>query len=315
MKKPDVSIVVPVYNAAKYLNRCLDSIMGQSYGNWECVLVDDGSVDDSGRICDEYVEKDKRFRVVHKENGGVSSARNVGIDRSEGEWLYFCDADDELLSDGLETLIRAAVGSASDVVFGGYVECSEDGGVIASPRCEIRRNLSVKETVWQLYRASYSSYEGYLWCKLFKADLVKECHLAFAEDVFFNEDRLFIIQCLRHVTHDVVYTSDVVYRYYHHPQSAYWSLQRRWNPRYITDLKAYVRMYEEVCGITTDKRIRLMAQEGIRSSVKTIRRMLKKNCAKDSLAENELARVEKLYLTAKDRIRLYCMRKCGFTIY
>lgn len=307
--KSSISIIIPIYNASKYLNRCLDSIIGQSYSNWECILIDDGSVDDSGRICDEYVKKDHRFRVIHKENGGVSTARNVGINDSEGEWLYFCDADDELLSDGLETLIHAFSKSGSDLIFGGYIECNEDGEVIASPRCEIHKNLSMEETIQQLYRPSYSNYEGYLWCKLFRADLVKTHHLAFAEDVFFNEDRLFIIQCLRHVGHGIVYTSALVYRYYHHPQSAYWSLQRQWNPRYVTDLKAYAMMYEEVCEMTTESRIRLMAQEGIRSSIKTIRRMLKRNHVKDTLVENEVVRIEKLYLAPWDKIRLCFMRR------
>ena len=307
--KSNISIIIPVYNASKYLNRCLDSIWRQSYSNWECVLVDDGSTDDSGRICDEYVKKDSRFRAIHKENRGVSSARNAGIYQAKGEWLYFCDADDELLPDGLETLIRISSKSIVELVFSGYIECNEDGEVIASPHCEIHKNLSMEETIQQLYRPSNSNYEGYLWCKLFRMDIVKEKHLTFAEDIFFNEDRLFIMQYLRHISHDVVYASVPVYRYYHHPQSAYWSLQHQWNPNYITDLKAYVKMYETVCEITTDSRIRLIAQEGIRSSIKTIRKMLKKNHAKDAFVENEVARIEKSYLAPKDKIRLYFMRR------
>ena len=95
-----ISIIIPVYNAEKYLNRCLDSVLAQTFTNWECLLIDDGSKDLSGKICDEYVSKDSRFRVFHKENGGVSVARNLGIRESLGEWIYFCDSDDYVYPQG-----------------------------------------------------------------------------------------------------------------------------------------------------------------------------------------------------------------------
>ena len=91
---PVVSIIVPVYNAEKFLNRCIDSILAQTYTDWELLLIDDGSKDASGRICDEYATKDERIRVFHKENGGVSSARNLGLDHAQGEWITFVDSDD-----------------------------------------------------------------------------------------------------------------------------------------------------------------------------------------------------------------------------
>ena len=304
MKKEDllISIIIPYYKTYEETEKLMKVLIPQLTNEVEVFLIDDGCHDER---LDKY-----NINVIHlEENRGLSYARNVGINQAKGDWLYFCDADDELLPDGLETLIRVSSESIGELVFCGYVECNEDGEVVASPRYEIHKNFSVKETVKQLYRPSYSNYEGYLWCKLFRADFVKTHHLGFAEDVFFNEDRLFVIQCLRHISHDVVYASVPVYRYYHHPQSAYWSLQRQWNPRYVTDLRAYVMMYEEVCEMTTESRIRLMAQEGIRSSIKTIRRMLKRNHVKDTLVENEVVRIEKLYLAPWDKIRLCFMRR------
>ncbi len=91
---PKISIIVPVYNVEKYIRRCLDSILSQTFTDWECICVDDGTPDSSGKICDEYSQKDSRFVVIHKENGGVSSARNSGLDVAKGEFITFCDSDD-----------------------------------------------------------------------------------------------------------------------------------------------------------------------------------------------------------------------------
>ncbi len=94
MSKPLISVIVPVYNAEKTLRRCVDSILSQTFTEFELLLINDGSKDNSGVICDEYARKDSRIRVFHKENGGVSSARNVGLDNLRGEWVTFVDSDD-----------------------------------------------------------------------------------------------------------------------------------------------------------------------------------------------------------------------------
>ena len=96
---PKISVIVPVYKAEAYLRRCVDSILAQTFQDFEVLLIDDGSPDRSGEICDEYARKDRRVRVFHKENGGVSSARNVGIEKALGTWIMFVDADDWLCAD------------------------------------------------------------------------------------------------------------------------------------------------------------------------------------------------------------------------
>lgn len=104
MKNDLVSIIVPVYNVEKYLKKCVDSIINQTYKNLEIVLVDDGSTDNSGKICDEYAKKDSRIKVIHKQNGGLSDARNVGIDNSKGKYITFIDSDDTIENDYVEYL-------------------------------------------------------------------------------------------------------------------------------------------------------------------------------------------------------------------
>ena len=91
---PEISVIVPAYNTKQYLPRCIDSILSQSFSNFELPLIDDGSTDGGGKICDAYAEKDSRIRVFHKENGGASSARNLGLDKARGEWITFVDSDD-----------------------------------------------------------------------------------------------------------------------------------------------------------------------------------------------------------------------------
>lgn len=109
MSSPKISIIVPVYNVEKYIRRCLDSIAGQTFTDWECICVDDGTPDASGKICDEYAQKDGRFVVIHKENGGVSSARNVGLDVAKGEYVTFCDSDDWVEKEMLEVFYNTAL--------------------------------------------------------------------------------------------------------------------------------------------------------------------------------------------------------------
>ncbi len=117
---PKISVIVPVYNVEKYIRRCLDSIQNQTFTDWECICVDDGTPDSSGKICDEYAEKDSRFVVLHKENGGVSSARNAGLDVAKGEWITFVDSDDYVESNWLFEQYKDITSGDFDVCVCGF---------------------------------------------------------------------------------------------------------------------------------------------------------------------------------------------------
>lgn len=123
---PLVSIIIPVYNVKPYLSQCFDSILAQEEGAWEAIVVDDGSTDGSSEICDEYANKDSRFRVFHKENGGVSSARNLGLEKAQGEWIWFVDGDDYITSGSL-SILKQAILHQCDTVFHGLTILYEDG--------------------------------------------------------------------------------------------------------------------------------------------------------------------------------------------
>lgn len=117
-----VSVIVPVYKTEKYLTRCVNSILHQDYEKFEIILVDDGSPDNSGKICDELAKKDNRIRVIHKENGGLSSARNAGIEEAEGEYICFVDSDDYILTDYISTLFKLIVDNSADLSRIDYAE-------------------------------------------------------------------------------------------------------------------------------------------------------------------------------------------------
>lgn len=117
-----ISVIVPVYNVEKYLSQCIESVQNQTFKDWELILVDDGSPDNCGKICDEYANKDNRIRVIHKENGGLSSARNAGLDAATGEYITYLDSDDYIAVDMLEKMLDIAIKTNADMVKCGFNE-------------------------------------------------------------------------------------------------------------------------------------------------------------------------------------------------
>jgi len=137
-----ISVVVPIYKVEKYIHRCVDSILSQSFTDFELILVDDGSPDACGKICDEYAEKDSRIRVIHQKNGGLSAARNSGIDIAQGEWLSFIDSDDWVHPDYLRLLYEAAVENSTDISIGLYVRTDGRGDIDNAP---INPRISIEQ--------------------------------------------------------------------------------------------------------------------------------------------------------------------------
>ena len=173
-----ISIIVPVYNVEKYLQRCIESILAQTFPDFELLLIDDGSKDKSGEICDNYALKDKRIKVFHKQNGGVSSARNYGLHEAQGEWITFIDSDDWVCADYLSSFT-----TDSDLCVQGYY-CGENA--IRYDKIFIDHNPG-----------AYYLYKGYVfgpYCKLFRLSIIKEGHILFDETMAFGEDILFLME-------------------------------------------------------------------------------------------------------------------------
>ena len=186
MSEPKVSIVVPVYNAEKYLSKCLDSIIAQTYTYWEAILVDDGSPDNCGKICDEYASKDNRFKVIHQPNGGVSVARQTGLDNATGDYIIHCDPDDWIEPTMLEEMLNYSISQDADMVICDIIEEQASGPRYFSQHFDIP--ISAKDVQGLIIN---NWIFGSLWNKLVKASCIKKTtfspsNISYCEDTLFN---------------------------------------------------------------------------------------------------------------------------------
>ncbi len=194
---PEVSIIVPVYNAEKALRRCVDSILNQEYTDFEVLLVDDGSQDTSGAICDEYAAADPRVRVVHKVNTGVSDTRNTALDLARGRWLQFLDSDDWITSDATKLLVRTAEQHGCDLVISDFYRVV---GERVSRKGDIEEDgvLSREEFARHMMENPADFYYGVLWNKLYRRELVERYRIRMDADVRWCEDFLFNLEYILH---------------------------------------------------------------------------------------------------------------------
>ena len=192
-----ISIILPIYNAESYLRRCIDSILAQAYTNFELLLIDDGSKDASGAICDEYAVTDSRVRVFHKENGGVSSARNLGLDNVQGEYITFCDADDYVAPDWLAAYGKAMAENI-DLAIQGYYTIEGEDVKVKSLQSFTGSTIDAKRQL--IVSLMYQGVYGYLWVKLFRKALIDTNNLRFDMQSAFREDEQFFSRYLESAT-------------------------------------------------------------------------------------------------------------------
>ncbi|MCD8217841.1 MAG: glycosyltransferase [Clostridiales bacterium] len=195
--KPTVSIIIPVYNTEKYLKRCVDSVLNQTYTDFELILADDGSTDLSGSICDEYAAADSRVRVIHKENSGVSDTRNTAIAQARGTWLQFADSDDWLTSDATGLFMRAVQKHPCDMVIADFYRVV---GERFSRKGDIDREgvMTREEFAACMMENPADFYYGVLWNKFYRRDLIEQYNLKMDTTVNWCEDFLFNMEYILH---------------------------------------------------------------------------------------------------------------------
>ncbi|MDO4331701.1 MAG: glycosyltransferase family 2 protein [Eubacteriales bacterium] len=192
-----VSIIVPVYNAEKYLNRCVDSILSQDYPHFELLLMNDGSTDSSGGICDAYAQKDARVRVVHKENTGVSDTRNRALDLARGEYIQFLDSDDWIVPEATRLLVRSMERYQCDMVIADFYRVS---GERLAQKGDIEEDkvMTRQEFAACMIENPADFYYGVLWNKLFRREIIEAHNIRMDVSLSWCEDFLFNLEYIRH---------------------------------------------------------------------------------------------------------------------
>lgn len=256
VNSPKVSIIVPVYNVEKYLHRCVDSILLQTFTDFELLLIDDGSTDKSVDICDKYALKDRRIRVFHKKNGGVSSARNLGIKKSSGVYILFVDSDDYLSPSHLNNYIKY-IGNY-EIVYQGYCVFMEYSHNSEHVFTISEKSANTKDCMIDVLSdlLEVGNIFGYTWSKMFHAEIINKNNILFKEDISIREDEIFTFEYCRYIKSIKVLQSTT-----YHYQLSENSLMRR---RYFCPdelLKEINYSYTTAIQITHNKRFRKIIED------------------------------------------------------
>ncbi len=242
---PEISVIVPVYRARDFLQKCTDSILAQTFSDLELLLIDDGSPDDSGALCDRIAQTDPRVRVFHQENGGVSAARNLGLAQAAGTWLAFADADDWLPPDALQRMHEALTQAGADAAGGAHWRVEPDGRQEQEPGAlppgvygpaEIRRGI-VDRLLGERLGKPGEVLNGFIWRFLFSRQIVQEKGMTFQGA--YLEDELFLLEYFCYAQ-KLAMVGEPVYYYLQNPQS----VTRRYLPDYMQTFQSFLRAKE-----------------------------------------------------------------------
>ena len=206
-----VSIIVPIYNCEQKVERCIQSIIRQTMQEWELILIDDGSSDNSGIICDRFAELDKRIHSYHKPNGGVSSARNYGISKAKGEYILFCDSDDIVEPEWCASLKSACEKYSTRIPICNYYKIKADFCSVNSIKsCSKLSNYIDMKDFFMLYMEELL---GIPWNKMYRRSIIEREHLKFIEGLSLGEDLIFVLQYMDFVGDGFYFIKEPLYKY------------------------------------------------------------------------------------------------------
>ena len=228
-----VSVIVPVYNAERYLERCVNSIFAQTFTDYELILVDDGSTDGSGKMCDDYAQSNPQVCVIHQANQGVSAARQKGLDAANGQYVIFADPDDWVEPTMLEELLKVAINNDADVVICDFwINSSE---VTGDRKYQNPRALSSDSLLRQLISREL---HGFTWNKLYRSSCLRKYHVTFPQGINYCEDLWFNCKLFLNQNVTVAYLKKAFYHYDYYSNSS--GLSRKLSARSVKDYLSFI---------------------------------------------------------------------------
>ncbi len=263
---PRFSIIVPVYNVGVYLSQCLDSICAQTFSDFEAIVVDDGSPDDAPAICDNYAQKDARIKVFHKENGGVSTALNLGLEHAKGDWIYFVDGDDWIEPNTLETINKNIEKHPELDILGFnnfYNEIEREyKNKPLSPIEKILENTEIERLAVSTINPKWIERKyGYSlpvirgrWSKAFRRDLIYSSHLQYKPELTTGQDAFFVLECFLRAS-KVMLVNEYLYHYRIYENSRIHKFRDKWDHVF-----ARMKLTKELC---SDKNIDFSIASGL----------------------------------------------------
>lgn len=297
---PKISVIVPVYKAEKYIEACTAAILSQTEPDLELLLVDDGSPDQSGAICDRLAEKDARIRVIHKPNGGASSARNRGLEEAKGAYIMFCDSDDRPYPDWCKELLEAMEQGNTDLCVCGY-SCVTDGQVTREAVIACENGQPIDTDLWTLFDVRLLNTP---WNKIFRRSVIEENRLRFDETMTDGEDQHFNLRYLQKSGQRVRILPKALY-YYTEDNAA--SVTSRFIPRMWEQKKKCYTLLRELT-LTEDHPERTGAFYD--SLIDAVSRVLENNMS----VGNKISTGEKIRMNTnilKDPMCVEATEKCG----
>lgn len=238
---PKISIILPVYNAEKTVSRMINSILNQTCTDWELLIIDDGSTDNSGILCDDYAANDIRIRVFHKKNEGVALARQVGVDNARGVFSIHADADDWMEANMLESMLEIAERENADIVFADFYNTYPDGKSLICNQV-----FPSNESIEILYQILIGNIFGALWNKLIRHSLYKKCGAMFYKDVNYMEDVLVWVKILQCTNLKICHLDKAYYHYVVNEGSITHRLDKK-------TYNGIIKMHEKIVDLLSDR--------------------------------------------------------------
>lgn len=241
--KMKISIIIPVYKVEKLLPRCIESVLRQSYSNLEILLINDGSPDRSGEICDAYAEKDRRIRVIHKQNEGVSATRNLGIREASGDYIFFLDSDDFLPEHAIATLQNVAIKTDADIIISNYSRINENNEITKNAPFPVTQEKPDFQNDSQERLNFYFHYGVEVWNRLYKLSFVKDNQVFFDKGVYYAEDCLFNLKLFAN-NPEIAVVNEYTYYYYYNINSVANTYKKNLFENFALLLEKYIQYLE-----------------------------------------------------------------------